>query len=265
MSGSDPLWPRLRDLALDAARAGAAAAMPHFRRPALAVERKDDDSPVTLADRASEAAIAATIAAARPEDGWLGEESGGRPARSPYTWICDPIDGTRNFIRGIPLWAVLVACEHAEHGVVAAAVGLPALDEWYEALRGGGARCNGQRLQVSRSADLAEALFCYESPMWFARHGLEDAFRELCAASALQRGLGDAYGHMLVASGRAELVVEPQLALWDVAATSLVVSEAGGRFTDLAGRPNLRSGNAVVSNGLVHDAALAIIARHRRC
>lgn len=265
MLDGDAAWADLRDLALAAARAGGAAARRHFRTPGLAVERKGDDSPVTIADRESEAAIAAAIAAARPDDAWLGEETGERPGCTPYRWICDPLDGTRNFVRGIPLWAVLVACEHREHGVVAAAVGIPCLDEWYEAVLGGGARCNGQPLCVSTVSRLDAALFCYESPAWFARCGLEGAFRELCAATALQRGLCDAYGHMLVASGRAELVVEPQLSLWDVAATSLVVREAGGRFSDLDGRDSIRAGHAVVSNGLVHDAALAIIARHRQC
>lgn len=250
----------LRDLALAAARAGAAAAMAHFRRPDLQVETKHDDSPVTVADREAEAAIAAAIRAARPGDAWLGEETGAS-AGGPYRWIVDPIDGTRNFVRGIPLWAVLVACEHAERGVVAAVVGIPGLGEWYDAVLGGGARLGGEPIRVSRVAALADSLFCYESPGWFGRNRMDAAFAGLCAATALQRGICDAYGHMLVATGRAELVVEPQLKVWDVAATSLVVREAGGRFSDLAGTPSIRSDNAVVSNGLVHEAALAIVRR----
>ena len=260
---SDPLWPELRSLALVAARAGGQAALRHFRRPGLVVENKQDDSRVTVADREAEAAIHGLIQAARPDDAWLGEESGAAGGRSPYRWIVDPIDGTRNFVRGIPLWAVLVACEQVGQGVVAAAVGIPGLDEWYDAVLGGGARLAGQPIQVSRLAELDQALFCYESPAWFSQNGLDGCFRELCAATGLVRGLGDAYGHMLVASGRAELVVEPQLKVWDVAATSLVVSEAGGRFSDLDGTPSIRSDHAVVSNGLLHEAALAIIRRHR--
>jgi histidinol-phosphatase len=264
MVETDPSWWLLRDLAVSAAQAGGRAALAHFRRPDLQVETKHDDSPVTIADREAEAAIAATIRQARPDDAWLGEESGIASGTSPYRWIVDPIDGTRNFVRGIPLWAVLVACEHVEHGVVAAAVGIPGLDEWYEAVRGGGARLGDQPIHVSRIASLADSLFCFESPAWFSRNRMDGCFAELCAATALQRGICDAYGHMLVATGRAEVVVEPQLKVWDVAATSLVVSEAGGRFSDLAGTPSIRSDNAVVSNGRVHAQTLAIIDRCRR-
>lgn len=260
---TDPLWTSLRDLAVTAARAGGTAALAHFRRPDLLVETKHDDSPVTVADREAEAAIAATVRRSRPQDAWLGEETGEATGSSPYRWIVDPIDGTRNFVRGIPLWAVLVACEHAEHGVVAAAVGIPGLDEWYDAVLGGGARLGGKPIRVSRVGRLADSLFCFESPSWFSRNGMDACFAELCAGTGLQRGICDAYGHMLVATGRAELVVEPQLKVWDVAATSLVVREAGGRFSDLAGTPSIRSDNAVVSNGLVHDAALQAIARSR--
>lgn len=260
---SDPIWSELRVLALAAARAGGQAALRHFRRPGLVVETKHDDSPVTVADREAEAAIQAVIQAARPGDSWLGEETGASERVSPYRWIVDPIDGTRNFVRGIPLWAVLVACEHVEYGVVAAAVGIPGLDEWYDAVLGGGARLDGQPIRVSGVASLGEALFCFESPSWFSRNRLDGCFRELCESTGLQRGICDAYGHMLVATGRAEVVVEPQLKVWDVAATSLVVSEAGGRFSDLAGTPSIRSDNAVVTNGVLHDATLAIIRRHR--
>ncbi len=203
------------------------------------------------------------VSAAFPDDGFVGEEYPDTGGTSGCRWIVDPIDGTRNFVRGIPLWAVLVACEHVEHGVVAAAVGIPGLDEWYEAVLGGGARLGGKAIRVSKVGRLADSLFCFESPSWFTRNGMDACFSELCAGTGLQRGICDAYGHMLVATGRAELVVEPQLKVWDVAATSLVVREAGGRFSDLAGTPSIRSDNAVVSNGLVHDAALQAIARSR--
>ncbi|MEK7412818.1 MAG: inositol monophosphatase family protein [Planctomycetota bacterium] len=260
---TDPLWLDLRTIAIAAAQAGGQAAIRHFRRPDLVVETKHDDSPVTVADREAEAAIRAAVLDRHPEHGWIGEETGAAHGSSPYTWIVDPIDGTRNFVRGIPLWSVLVACEHADHGVVAAVVGIPALDEWYDAVLGAGARLNRRAIHVSRVAQLSESLFCYESPSWFSRNCLAGCFQELCEVTALQRGICDAYGHMLVATGRAELVVEPQLKVWDVAATSLVVREAGGRFSDLSGTPSIRSENAVVSNGCVHDAALAVIAKHR--
>ena len=240
--------------------------MPYFRRADLAVEWKADESPVTIADREAENAIRTVIQAAFPEDGWLGEETGTSGGSSGRRWIVDPIDGTRNFVRGVPLWATLVACEEdTPHGsrIIAAAAGIPGLDEWYDAVLGGGARCNGVPIRVSAVNRLDQALWCFETPGWFRKQGLAGVFEALDASTALQRGLGDAYGHLLVASGRAEVVVEPHLAVWDVAATSLVVAEAGGRFSDLDGTPSLRSCNAVVTNGLLHDTVLDLIAMRR--
>ena len=247
---------QLRSVAMAAAEAGGRAALRHFRRPDLRVEWKSDESPVTVADREAEAACQQVIMAAFPQDAWLGEETGETGGGSGRRWIVDPIDGTRNFVRGVPLWATLVACEEGDR-VVAAAVTIPALSESYDAVLGGGARCNGTAIHVSRIARLDQALFCYESPSWFHKNGLSTVFDDLSRSTALQRGLCDAYGHMLVASGRAEVVVEPQLSVWDVAATSLVVSEAGGCFSDLSGTPSIRSGNALVTNGALHDAVLA--------
>lgn len=262
----------LRAVALAAAAAGARAALRHCPTaavPPVTVETKGDDSPVTRADRESEGAIRATVAAARPGDAWLGEETGtaevlvpGTPSTS-FRWIVDPIDGTRNFVRGIPLWSVLVGCAEVlpdgSERMVAAAVAIPGQGETYDAVLGGGARCNGETIRVSTIDRLDKALFCYETPQWFRNNGLAEAYERLIAATALCRGLCDAYGHMLVASGRAEVVVEPQLSTWDVAATSLVVSEAGGRFSDLAGTPSIRSGNAIVTNGLLHGPVLALV------
>lgn len=273
MTTVPPDWLRLRDVALAAARAGGRAAMPHFRRPELAVEWKADESPVTRADRESEAAIKAVITAATPDDAWLGEETGTSerlgPGSGPLSgrrWIVDPIDGTRNFVRGIPLWAVLVACEADLPGgpqVIAAAVGIPALDEWYDAVLGGGARCNGQPIQVSTEERLDRSLWCFETPLYFRKQGLGAVFDHLAAQVGLCRGMGDAYGHMLIASGRAEVMIEPMLSTWDVAATSLVVSEAGGRFSDLAGTASIRSGNAIVTNGRMHKEMVALVHRLR--
>jgi histidinol-phosphatase len=260
MSSIPAIHERLRDVAMAAAAAGGRAALQYFRRPDLRVEWKADESPVTIADREAEAACHAVIRAAFPDDAWLGEETGEVGGGSGRRWICDPIDGTRNFVRGVPLWATLVACEENDR-VVAAAVMIPALNENYDAVLGGGARCNGSTIHVSKIDRLDQALFCYESPAWFHKNGMTAVFDDLNKITALQRGLCDAYGHMLVASGRAEIVVEPQLSVWDVAATSLVVNEAGGRFSDLQGTPSIRSGNAVVTNGVLHDAVLARLRR----
>ncbi len=272
-----PLHCQLGAIASAAARAGGAAALVHFRDPRLGVEWKPDASPVTRADREAEAAIRSVVAAALPGDCWLGEETGEAvlgggappaPGAAYRRWIVDPVDGTRNFVRGVPLWATLVACEEVSASgsqVVAAAVGIPALDEWYDAVLGGGARCNGTPIRVSTVDRLDQSLWCFETPgKWWDRAGIAGVFSDLAGTVALARGLSDAYGHMLVASGRAELMIEPSLSIWDVAATSLVVTEAGGRFSDLAGRPSITSQNAVVSNGRVHEAALDLIRRHRK-
>jgi len=256
-------YPALRDLAVAAARAAGDAALPHFRDRGLAVETKGDDSPVTVADRAAEAAARSAVREIRPDDGWLGEETGAEAGTSGLTWIVDPIDGTRNFVRGIPLWTSLVACEDAGRGVLAAAVAAPALGECYEAFLGGGARCDGHELRVSAVDSLDAALWCFESPYWFRAHGLAPLFEDLCAATGLQRGIGDAYSHMLVASGRAEVAIEPSLHVWDLAAPSLIVREAGGAFTDLDGAATIRAGNAVVTNGRLHEEILKRIAAGR--
>lgn len=266
MATIPPAWQLARAVAIEAARAGGRAAMRHFGRPGLVVERKHDATPVTVADRESEDACRAVIAAAFPDDGWVGEETGvDRPA-APRRWIVDPVDGTKNFTRGIPLWSTLVACEEdgpAGPRVVAACACFPALDEVYDAVRDGGARCNGASIRVSGIGALAESLFAYYTAMHFDRDALLPVFLELSRATAFQRGGGDAYMHMLVASGRAEFALEPGLALWDVAATSLIVEEAGGRVSAYDGRHDLRAGHALLSNGLVHDAVLAVVARHR--
>jgi histidinol-phosphatase len=259
-------WWQAAAVAMAAARAGGAAARVHFRSAALAVESKADASPVTRADRESEAAIKAVIQAAFPEDDWLGEETGATSAgrATGRRWIVDPIDGTKNFIRGIPLWSVLIACEEftpAGSRVVASAVGFPALDEWYDAVRDGGARCNGQAIRVSQTARLAEAGMAYYTRAWFARSGLVALHDALEAATAIHRGGGDAYGHALVASGRMDFMVEPGLQVWDIAATSLLVEAAGGRCTDLAGCNDLRTGNQILSNGLLHPHLIEMAAR----
>lgn len=262
----NPLHLQACAVAMAAARAGGRAALPYFRRADLLVEWKSDESPVTVADRSAEEAIKEVVTAAFPADGWLGEETGTSAGTSGRRWIVDPIDGTRNFVRGVPLWATLVACEEdTPQGtrIVAAAVGIPGLDEWYDAVLSGGARCNGSAIHVSPATRFDQALWCFETPGWFRKEGLGGVFDALADSTALQRGLGDAYGHMLVASGRAEIVVEPHLSVWDVAATSLVVSEAGGRFSDLDGTPSLRSGNAVVTNGVLHEPVLDLIAAKR--
>jgi histidinol-phosphatase len=251
---------RLQRLAVRAAQAGGAQALERFAQPGLQVTLKEDDSPVTVADTTCEKTIRGILAAERPDDAVLGEEDGlqGDPG-ARYRWIVDPIDGTRNFIRGIPLWSTLVAIQDtiaAGQPVVASCVGLPALDQWFSAALGAGATCNDRPIRVSEVTDPADGLWCYESRSWFLRNDLEAVFNRLDEATGLQRGVCDAYGHMLIAAGHAEVIIEPELSIWDKAAPSLIVREAGGRFTDMNGTDDLAGPGAIISNGHLHGFLL---------
>jgi histidinol-phosphatase len=223
-------------------------------RGGLTVERKQDGTPVTEADRGVERELRAVLARERPEDGVTGEEYGteGEGARR---WLLDPIDGTKNFVRGIPVFATLIALEVAgriEVGVVSA----PALGARWWAARGGGAHASGRRVRVSEVASLDQAQLAYDSVPGFAVRGLEERFLGLARRCARTRGFGDFWSHVLVAEGCVEVAVEPEVSPWDLAPLIVIVEEAGGRFTDLDGRARIDGGSAVASNGILHDAVL---------
>jgi histidinol-phosphatase len=223
-------------------------------RTALAVERKQDGSPVTEADRAVERELRTRIEAARPEDALVGEEYGsaGGGARR---WFLDPIDGTKNFVRGIPVFATLIALE-VEGVIEVGVVSAPALGARWWAMRGGGAYASGRPVRVSTVASLDRAQLAYDSVPGFAVRGLEAPFLGLARRCARTRGFGDFWSHVLVAEGCVEVAVEPEVAPWDLAPLLRIVEEAGGRFTDLEGRPRIDGGSAVASNGLLHDEVL---------
>ena len=223
-------------------------------RGGIAVERKADGSPVTEADRAVERALRSRLAIARPEDAVTGEEYG-TEGGGGRRWYIDPVDGTRNFVRGIPVFATLIALEVAgriEVGVVSA----PALGARWWASRGGGAHASGRRVRVSQVASLDQAQLAYDSVPGFAVRGLEERFLGLARRCARSRGFGDFWSHVLVAEGCVEVAVEPEVSPWDLAPLIVIVEEAGGRFTDLEGRPRIDGGSAVASNGILHDAVL---------
>ena len=238
------------DLALRLADAADAVTMRHFRSSTLAVRTKADRTPVSEVDEAVEAMIRETLAGERPDDSIVGEEMGvtGSSARR---WIIDPVDATKNYIRGIPIFATLIALEN-EIGVVTA----PALGRRWWAARGEGAFCNGEPIRVSHVSDLAGAHVTYDDIPGFERHGLGDRFLNLVRRCARSRGLGDFWSHMLVAEGAIEIAIEPEVALWDLAAIHVIVEEAGGRFTDLRGNATPAGGSAVSTNGALHDAVL---------
>lgn len=230
-----------------------------FRARDLVVESKPDLTPVTEADRGAEELLRERLAGARPDDAVVGEEFG-EVGGGSRRWILDPIDGTKSYARGIPIWATLIALEldgRMQVGVASA----PALGRRWWAARDGGAYANGERIHVSGVASVEDALLCYTSSPSFDDHGLGEQFRALAARCWAARGFADFWGHMLVAEGSADISVEPVMNLWDNAPLQVIVEEAGGRFTDLDGAPRADGGNALSTNGLLHDEALVALRR----
>jgi histidinol-phosphatase len=250
-------------LAVDAARRAGQVTLQYFRRDDLAVERKRDDSPVTIADRQAEELLRTLIAAAFPDDAILGEELPDRPGTSGYRWILDPIDGTKSFIHGVPLYGTLIGVEHEERSVLGV-IRIPALDECVYAATGQGAwYMRGDRppspAKVSTHQPLSKGLFVTSEVASFDRTGRRGAYDRLQASARLSRSWGDCYGYMMVATGRADVMVDPVVAVWDLAALLPIIEEAGGRFTDWQGRCTIHSGEAIATNGLIHDEVLTLL------
>jgi len=254
-------WRNRYETAREAAHQAGRLALRYFDGE-LRVEWKQDQSPVTVADREAEALLRTQLLGAFPEDGFLGEESGDVAGSSGFRWIIDPIDGTRNFVRGIPLWGTLVGLEY-QGEQVAGIVEVPALGQVYRALRGDGAYRNDRPIHVSNVADLSKATLFHTSMAWFIRAGCADRFQELAASVQTERGYGDFYGHMLVAQGSGELMVEHGVHAWDMAALKPIVEEAGGTFTDWDETPTIYRPDVIASNGKLHGLALQILRRGR--
>jgi histidinol-phosphatase len=255
----NPDWRNRYELAIEAAGKAGQLALRYFDG-SFTVEWKSDLSPVTVADREAEQLLRKTLHAAFPQDGFLGEEFGDTPGTSGYRWIIDPIDGTRSFVRGIPLWATLVGLEYKGEQIAGIAEAA-ALGHTYRALRGDGAYRNDRRIHVSEIGELSQAMVFYSSLSWFIKAGRQDAFIELTRRTDRSRGFGDFYGFVLVAQGSGELMIEHGVHAWDVAAVKPLIEEAGGRFSDWSGAPSIHSPDVIVSNGKLHDAALAILQR----
>jgi len=241
--------------ALGMAERAAGLAMAVFRGD-VRVSVKADETPVTQADTEIEAMIRAQLAAAFPDDAVLGEEQGGDPDVEGRIWVVDPIDGTANFARGIPVWATLIALQVGGEPVLGV-VSAPALGERYQAVRGGGAWCNGGPIAVSEIADPAASQLLYPGIGPWLREPRNERVLGVLATAKRTRGFGDFWGHMLVARGSAEAMLEPELALWDFAALVPIVEEAGGRVTTLEGAPPRHGGSVLTSNGVLHDDLVA--------
>ena len=244
--------------AVEAARAAGTIALGYYHG-GFEVTIKPDLTPVTQADREAEQAIVGILRSAFPEIGVLGEEFGAQGARE-RRWIIDPIDGTKNFVRRIPVWATLIGLEE-DGEVVAGVMHNPVTDELYTARRGGGAYLNGNPIRVSDVGDLGAAYLIHAGLGILREGGYWDGFVRLVDATDRQRGFGDYLGYGLVAEGKAEIYAEAGLKPWDLAPCKIIVEEAGGRFTDFDGRPTIYTGTALSTNSRLHDAVLSLLRR----
>jgi histidinol-phosphatase len=254
------------DFALRAARRAGEIIMPYFQSD-VGVEIKGDGSPVTLADRGAEEELRRLIRERFPSDGVLGEEFGETAGTSGRRWILDPIDGTKAFVRGVPLFGVLIGLEENGEAVLGVA-SLPALDESVWAAKGEGCwwlpsgRKPGaapRRARVSSLAPLADGLLLLNSYEYFVKGKRTAAHDRLLQAARSQRGWGDCYGHILVATGRAEACVDPMMNPWDNAALLPIVQEAGGTFTDWQGKATIHGGDGISTNGKVFDELMRVV------
>jgi histidinol-phosphatase len=254
MTGMTAVDPALLDEAVDLLRQAGTLTLEWFRSDTLAVDQKGDGTPVTAADKAAERFLREAIEARHPDDAIIGEEEANRAGTSGRTWIVDPIDGTKAFTHGVALYCNLLAINDAE-GPAIGVINMPALGETVYAGRGLGCFLNGSPVRVSTHATLDQA---HVSTCSFGNWS-DDLLLRVRAAQPILRTWGDGYGYALVASGRIEAMVDPEVALWDVAPMPVIMAEAGGRFTAFDGSEDPGAGSGIASNGLVHDELFALL------
>ena len=252
------------EVALALADQADAVTLDRFGAVDLRVDTKPDLTPVSDADHAVETGLRATLSRARPDDAVLGEEFGGTTTLTGRQWIIDPIDGTKNFVRGVPVWATLIGLMH-EDEVIVGVVTAPALGRRWWAARDGGAwtgrsMTKAAACRVSQVASLSDASLSYSGISSWEQGGRLGEFLGLSRKVWRTRAYGDFWSHMLVAEGAVDISVETDVNLWDLAALQIVVTEAGGAFTDLEGTPRPDRGSAVCTNGLLHAEVLSLLA-----
>ncbi len=250
----------LDDLALAHALADLADAITlgRYQSQDLVITTKPDNTPVTDADRAVETAIREALGTHRSSDGLVGEEFGSDKGSSGRYWVIDPIDGTKNFMRGVPTWATLVALVQVDASgneeVVVGIASAPALARRWAAAKGHGATVNNKKISVSKVSSLSDASISYSDFVgWGDRL---EPFQKMLSGAWRTRGIGDFWSHMLVAEGAVDVAIEPSLALWDMAALDIIVREAGGTFTNTAGQNGPFGGSGVSTNGALHNAVI---------
>jgi histidinol phosphatase-like enzyme (inositol monophosphatase family) len=235
----------------------------YYQQPQLEVIRKSDTSPVTEADRGAERLIRERLKVSFPDDAVLGEEYGETPGTSGFRWILDPVDGTKSFVHGVPLFGTLIGVEY-EKTCVVGVCRFPALNEVVYAARGQGAwwqigNAEPRAARVSTISAVEESTFCTTNMARWEKIGRRAAFDKLLRTVGLARGWGDCFGHILVATGRAEIMVDPALNPWDAAALLPILEEAGGHFVDWAGSATIYGGNGISVNGAMRETVLRIL------
>ena len=248
---------QLLEFAVDAAWQADRITLGYYQT-AMPVELKADHSPVTVADRQAEALLRELIGHYWPDHGIVGEELGRRPGASGATWILDPIDGTRSFVHGVPLYATLVALTVDGEPVLGVAH-FPALHETVYAGPGLGCYWDGRRAHTSAVADLGEAVLSISDIVSCEKYGKGASWQRLLAACGTRRTWGDAYGYALVATGRAEVMVDPIMELWDAGPLQVILEEAGGTFTDWQGNPTIYAHEGVATNGALFEPVMKLI------
>ncbi len=244
-----------------AARVAGAVALAHYRQ-GVVVETKGDGTPVSVADRQAEAAVRSWLEARFPRDGIVGEELGVARPEARRRWLVDPIDGTKTFVRRVPLWGTLVALVEGDE-VLAGAAFFPAVDELVVAARGAGCLWNGAPARVSQVARLSEATVLATDERFGGNLHQRTRWVRLVDGAAQSRSWGDCYGYLLVATGRAEAMVDGVMAPWDAAALKPIVEEAGGVFTDWRGRPTAFGGDTIATNRALAGAVRAFLVEDR--
>jgi histidinol-phosphatase len=253
---------RLMDFAVQLARDAGAITYQHFKGSFVA-ERKADNSFVTIADREAERLIRKTIEDSFPDDAILGEEEGEKTGATNRRWIIDPVDGTYSFVHGVPLYGVLIGLEIDDEPALGV-VNLPALNEIVYAAKGLGCFWNGERARVSSTHSLDQALLLATDFGTCEQYGFGMAAENLQRQVHARRTWGDCFGHVLIATGRADIMLDPIMNVWDCAALLPIVEEAGGTFTDWHGTRTINGGNAISTNGLLFDSVMETIRKAQR-
>jgi histidinol-phosphatase len=244
-------WKARYDAAIEAARYAGDLAKKIFDGE-FEVEIKADQSPVTIADKNAEAHIRKVLTQHFPGDGFLGEEYGDEPSTTGYRWIIDPIDGTKSFVRKVPIWGTLIGLEYRGE-LIAGVTYIPTMNQMYHALKGHGAYRDSTRIRVSDVSTLSEAHMCYSSVSWFREAGMETNFLDLASAVSRSRGFGDFYGFLLVAQGSFDFMIDTGVHAWDIAALIPIVEEAGGQMTHWGNGHDLDRPDTLASNGKLHE------------